>query len=378
MAINAMIPMKDTHVDVESFAETRRNALANRQREQAIAAQDLATQEYESQAPQRERKAALELSNEKRQFMESWLPHVGDDNSLKQMRDEAVGIWGQEADDNMPTAYDPEIFDTLRTRLGVSSVSDREKFNQREAIEAAKQSRYEGLKGSQQLDYLKDKGGVDVGIARDKKRSEQEVIRDTVADINVESQRGNILGKEAATRSIPATETDIAEAKGVMSVIDELTGFGLDEGEEAFDLDVIYGKHEGFMPNVLRSQEGIDAMAKRDRIVDSLNLMAAGKLKGQGQITENERAMLARAATTLSNHEISPEMAKDELIRVKAKFGEVMDRGSNSFDIPRRDGQPSQQAPAQPADYSENEVVINGDNRFQMQNGKMVFIGKVK
>ena len=45
-------------------------------------------------------------------------------------------------------------------------------------------------------------------------------------------------------------------------------------------------------------------------------LIAAGKLKGQGSITENERTMLAQAATTLENRGIDPELAREELNRI--------------------------------------------------------------
>lgn len=60
MAINAMIPMQNTQAKTDSFADARANALLNRSREQAVAAQDREVEEYESQAPRRAAKMARE------------------------------------------------------------------------------------------------------------------------------------------------------------------------------------------------------------------------------------------------------------------------------------------------------------------------------
>ncbi len=44
-----------------------------------------------------------------------------------------------------------------------------------------------------------------------------------------------------------------------------------------------------------------------------LSLAAAGELKGQGQITENERLMLRQAVSILGNENISPDLARESL-----------------------------------------------------------------
>lgn len=61
--------------------------------------------------------------------------------------------------------------------------------------------------------------------------------------------------------------------------------------------------------------------AKLDRIRGLVSLENANKLKGQGSITESERQLLANAATTLSNPNISPAYAKQELDRLLEQFG---------------------------------------------------------
>ena len=82
------------------------------------------------------------------------------------------------------------------------------------------------------------------------------------------------------------------------------------------DLDLIYGGMEWALPDKLRNQRGKNMLARKNQVVSSLKLMAAGKLKGQGSITENERTMLAQAATTLENQDIDSGSAREELNRI--------------------------------------------------------------
>jgi hypothetical protein len=82
------------------------------------------------------------------------------------------------------------------------------------------------------------------------------------------------------------------------------------------DLDLIYGGMEWVLPDKIRTQRGKNMMARRNQVVSSLKLMAAGKLKGQGSITENERTMLAQAATTLQDENIDSNLAREELNRI--------------------------------------------------------------
>ena len=48
----------------------------------------------------------------------------------------------------------------------------------------------------------------------------------------------------------------------------------------------------------------------------SLELAAAGKMKGQGQLSDGERKILKEGATILSNQDISPEAARAEVNRI--------------------------------------------------------------
>lgn len=84
------------------------------------------------------------------------------------------------------------------------------------------------------------------------------------------------------------------------------------------DLDVIYGKGEAWVPEYLRSQKGIDLIARRNQIVGMLKLGARGELKGQGPITEGEQAILGQAITVLENPNISPDLASQALDEARA------------------------------------------------------------
>ena len=77
-----------------------------------------------------------------------------------------------------------------------------------------------------------------------------------------------------------------------------------------YDLSIIYGRGESFYPEIMRSQEGIDLLAQRNQFVSLLQLAAAGKLKGQGTVTDSERKTLKDSATVLDNLNISPQLAR--------------------------------------------------------------------
>lgn len=59
--------------------------------------------------------------------------------------------------------------------------------------------------------------------------------------------------------------------------------------------------------------------ALNDQLVGKMSLAQAGKLKGQGQISDKERAMLAAAATAL-NRGLSEKDYKTELAKIRAQF----------------------------------------------------------
>lgn len=90
------------------------------------------------------------------------------------------------------------------------------------------------------------------------------------------------------------------------------------------DLEAIYGWGESFYPDKFRSQEGIDLASQRNQLVAILELGQAGKLKGQGNVTESERKILKEAATNLSNPDISVDLAKKNIENAKASISRTM------------------------------------------------------
>jgi len=112
-------------------------------------------------------------------------------------------------------------------------------------------------------------------------------------------------------------ENDLVQAKRDITEGESLASLERIDNLSALDLDKIYGLEEQFYPNYLYDQESKDMIADRNNIVANLELAAAGKLKGQGQVSEGERAILKQAATLLSDVSISPEKARKELEAAK-------------------------------------------------------------
>jgi hypothetical protein len=152
-------------------------------------------------------------------------------------------------------------------------------------------------------------------------------IQEQVLDLKVEKQA---IAKQKAETEKNQTEIktalkkkdidrakflEVEEAKNALSNIDTLLNS---------DLDTIYGSMEFVLPDMLRSQKGKNMLAIRNQVGSTLSLMAAGKLKGQGTITDPERQMLAEAASILKNQDISADQARAELIRIKPTFEYVM------------------------------------------------------
>lgn len=106
-----------------------------------------------------------------------------------------------------------------------------------------------------------------------------------------------------------------AVAKNEASTIEAQDSISLAEGLLSGDLESIYGVEEQLVWDRMRSQDSIDMMAKRDRLVALFELAAAGKMKGQGQVSEGERKILKDSATVLSNRKISADAAKAEIER---------------------------------------------------------------
>lgn len=148
---------------------------------------------------------------------------------------------------------------------------------------------------------------------REVRLEQQELAREEKVRQREESER---VKKEEAVK---------VEAQGAVDLIADLSGGVNALGQEvaAPDLDLIFGREEQFKPQRARSQAGLDLQAKRKRIISLLELGAAGKLKGQGQITEAERRILSDSVGLISDPLISPELAQQEFERMRPIFEKI-------------------------------------------------------
>jgi hypothetical protein len=123
------------------------------------------------------------------------------------------------------------------------------------------------------------------------------------ADIDVQKS-AQIEEAKAAVAKRVAQLGQVGKLSDAQGIYDELA---------TADLDLIYGRGESLWPEIMRTQGGIDLMARRDQFVGMLELGARGELKGQGTITDSEAKTLSRSATILSNPNISPAAARRAL-----------------------------------------------------------------
>ena len=137
------------------------------------------------------------------------------------------------------------------------------------------------------------------------------------------------------------------ESQGLLDLGSQLSGS---------NLDLIFGRGESLIPDLVRSQEGIDLMAEKDRYLAALQLGAAGKLKGQGTITENERKILKDSIAALSSINISPDLARREFERSNQILLDSINR-----DNPQRD-----------SSASTPQMTDNGDGTFTLPDGTIV------
>ena len=76
-----------------------------------------------------------------------------------------------------------------------------------------------------------------------------------------------------------------------------------------------------------------NALVFMDQLVDMLTVDERGKLKGQGQITEGETAMLKRAVTALQNRDLGDVAVQREMEKL---MRQVIERRQKFADLQRR------------------------------------------
>jgi hypothetical protein len=277
----------------------KKNAMADMELQDTLAERErMNSPEYQAQ---QEQEAARGVEEKKSAFLKSQLPFVQDQASYDSMKAKAVRLFGQEADDNFPAEFDPVMTDKIKLHLGITK--PEKEIDQESAA----------------MNRAYKQAMIDAAYAR----TNPELQR-TLAQ---ERAKGGAMGESAGKIESPVSMQEASEAQQALASIDKLISPDV-------DLESIYGRGESYYPDIARKQQNIDLMAENDRIVNLLKLASAGKLKGQGTITDPERAMLAQAATTLSNRDISGKAAKAEWERIRPQFEAIVNRGVNQGVLP--------------------------------------------
>jgi len=352
MALNAMIPMSAKMPQFMGAQDVAANQAAIEGNQQANALQGLrmkqAQQEmadYEANAPRRQQQQAIEDEDNKRQFLMDNLPFVNDNESLQRMRQKAVEIWGQTADDNMPTEYEPETFDMLRERLGIGPASKDVTYGTSLNVDEEGRpfvmgndgsKKYVdgglGLKPQQQIDYLQESGRA--------------------------KKYGSEIGKEEASRAI-AEPSQSAKGQMMLDRIDALM--------EHPGLSAVVG-----VPgpsSLFPGTEAANFKADLETIKGGQFMEAYQGLKGGGQITEIEGAKAEQAISNLSTAR-TEESFKNALREFRSIVATGMDRARRGVVVDGR-GQEVAAGMQQPTRKIVRTGSMNGRKIVQYDDGSI-------
>lgn len=98
-----------------------------------------------------------------------------------------------------------------------------------------------------------------------------------------------------------------------------MTGLGLIQDIKSGNVAQVTGSIQGRMPTIL--QDSTDMVSKINQVKSILELGAAGQLKGQGQVSEGEREILKRAASSLDR------------VRSEDEFRKALDEAQRAMEI---------------------------------------------
>lgn len=235
-----------------------------------------------------------------------------------------------------PDKFTPDVLYKLAAATGVA----QPKSNTVDAPSNVREYEYfQTLSPKQQETYMKVKRNSQLLNLGDRVRVQEPAGRVTdhmkgIPPQNTPQHAGNVVSAQEQAKQ-EAEETKNASNSSKMLRETE-SSF---EALAAADLDLIYGRGESLLPDVLRSQSGIDLVAQRDQYLANLRLAQVGKLAGTGPITESEQAILKQAATVLNNPDISPELAKSALIESRQIIMNAAKRnaGNQTWGIKRID-----------------------------------------
>lgn len=123
--------------------------------------------------------------------------------------------------------------------------------------------------------------------------------------------------------TINKAPAEAATMNSAMSTIESLGNIGTDPetGEVTFtpnnlgEFEDVYGTLDQFKPFGFSTEESF-IRSTVEKLGSILAVDARGKLKGQGQISDKETAMLEKSLSILSSRGISPQKAREEIARI--------------------------------------------------------------
>lgn len=178
----------------------------------------------------------------------------------------------------------------------------------------------------------------DVIAAGDKQQLTGDIQTGQELDRIIQSETGTTTGRQdIQLKQIQIDETKIKNVEKKQQAIDSKNTRRNEADASIKQIDNLllndnfsnaFGKVIRNTPDVLKSQESIDAIANVEQILGLLSLESREKLKGQGTITDSEMTTLEKSATVLANPFISDKLARKELRRVRRIFEDASDRNA--------------------------------------------------
>ena len=81
---------------------------------------------------------------------------------------------------------------------------------------------------------------------------------------------------------------------------------------------------------IFKSQEAKDLNARLNKVIAKAKMAQRGELKGQGTISDFEARMLGESITALSDRNVSPELAKEELDKLMVRLERTLNRADRT------------------------------------------------
>lgn len=200
---------------------------------------------------------------------------------------------------------------------GVSSPS-----NYTQLVEQAKQNEVSSISGASPLPVIGDKTGLDINAQTKKayqdKWTANPSLRDTIAN-----QYKTATGEDLFAPTDIKAETEVSDILNQKKLQSSEMQNSIDNIDTVLNKDLKYVVGLASPLALIPGTSAFNTKRQIQQIKDQLSLASVGKLKGQGSVSDAERAMLSNASTALSMG-MSEKAFRDELIKVKGILQKTM------------------------------------------------------